>query len=199
MTLPIICDWGLPSSSALTKSPTAGMNVSSEPAKTPGSESGKVTRMKASLMRNVPTQRRRSAPTTAGTTRARAMTDPSASTSTPRRAPTIVRPVATARRTGPRPPRSSRQVDLLERDVERQRHERQEVVGDPGDDRERRREHPEASSGRRPSVLERPEDDAVSAEDDLPRDRAEQEAREERRDDEEQQQVLVAPPRNAIV
>jgi hypothetical protein len=33
---------GVPSSSALTKSPTAGMNVRSDPAKMPGSASGSV-------------------------------------------------------------------------------------------------------------------------------------------------------------
>ena len=36
--------FGEPSSSALMKSPAAGMNVSSVPATTPGSESGSVTR-----------------------------------------------------------------------------------------------------------------------------------------------------------
>ena len=47
ITFPII-DWrGVPSSSALMKSPAAGMNVSSVPAKTPGSESGSVTRRNA--------------------------------------------------------------------------------------------------------------------------------------------------------
>ena len=44
MTLPIIRCPGPPSSSALMKSPTAGMNVNSVPAKTPGSEMGSVTR-----------------------------------------------------------------------------------------------------------------------------------------------------------
>ena len=48
------------------------------------------------------------------------------------------------------------------------------------------------SAGRRPIVLERAEEDPVVGQDDLPGDRAEQEAREERRDDQEQQQVLVA-------
>ena len=47
MTFPIICWRGVPSSSALMKSPAAGMNVRSVPAKTPGSESGSVTRKKA--------------------------------------------------------------------------------------------------------------------------------------------------------
>ena len=44
MTLPIMYCCGVPSSCALMKSPAAGMNVSSTPAKTPGSESGSVTR-----------------------------------------------------------------------------------------------------------------------------------------------------------
>ena len=44
MTLPIMYCRGVPSSCALMKSPIAGMNVSSAPAKTPGSESGSVTR-----------------------------------------------------------------------------------------------------------------------------------------------------------
>jgi hypothetical protein len=42
--LPIICWFGPPSSSALMKSPLAGMKVSSVPATTPGIESGSVTR-----------------------------------------------------------------------------------------------------------------------------------------------------------
>src|SRR5207244_13519463 len=41
-------------------------------------------------------------------------------------------------------------------------------------------------------VLEEPEDGALVTQEDLPADRADQEAREERRDDEEQEQVLVA-------
>jgi hypothetical protein len=47
ITLPIIVVDGLPSSWALMKSPTAGMKVNSDPANTPGSERGKVTRKKA--------------------------------------------------------------------------------------------------------------------------------------------------------
>ena len=43
MTLPIMNCCGVPSSAALMKSPQAGMNVSSEPAKMPGSASGSVT------------------------------------------------------------------------------------------------------------------------------------------------------------
>ena len=43
MTLPIMYCFGVPSSAALMKSPHAGMNVSSEPAKMPGSASGSVT------------------------------------------------------------------------------------------------------------------------------------------------------------
>ena len=44
MTFPIICWFGVPSSSALMKSPAAGMNESSVPATMPGAESGSVTR-----------------------------------------------------------------------------------------------------------------------------------------------------------
>ena len=49
MTFPIICTSGLPAPmiSALMKSPMAGMNVSSEPATTPGSERVNVTRQNA--------------------------------------------------------------------------------------------------------------------------------------------------------
>jgi hypothetical protein len=43
MTLPIMNWRGVPSSRALMKSPVAGMNVSREPAKIPGSASGSVT------------------------------------------------------------------------------------------------------------------------------------------------------------
>ena len=47
MTFPIMWFSGEPSSWALMKSPAAGMNVSSVPATTPGSESGTVTRRNA--------------------------------------------------------------------------------------------------------------------------------------------------------
>ena len=43
ITLPIMYWRGVPSSAALMKSPQAGMKVSSEPAKIPGSASGSVT------------------------------------------------------------------------------------------------------------------------------------------------------------
>ena len=43
MMLPIMTCLSLPSSSALTKSPVAGMNVSRVPAKMPGSDSRRVT------------------------------------------------------------------------------------------------------------------------------------------------------------
>ena len=43
MTLPIIVVCVLPRYSALMKSPTAGMNTSSPPASTPGTDSGKIT------------------------------------------------------------------------------------------------------------------------------------------------------------
>src|SRR5918996_1455378 len=44
MTLPIIVCFGVPRSSALMKSPAAGMNVRSGPATIPGADSGSVTR-----------------------------------------------------------------------------------------------------------------------------------------------------------
>jgi hypothetical protein len=51
MTLPIMYWRGVPSSSALMKSPAAGMNVSSVPATTPGIDSGSVTRRNTSRRR----------------------------------------------------------------------------------------------------------------------------------------------------
>src|SRR5438445_10524013 len=54
MTFPIMWVVGEPSSWALMKSPAAGMNVSSVPATTPGSESGSVTRRKAFLRVTLP-------------------------------------------------------------------------------------------------------------------------------------------------
>ena len=62
MTLPIIRVCVLPSSSALTKSPMAGMNVRSEPAKTPGRESGRITRRNDSDRKNEPITRPANAP-----------------------------------------------------------------------------------------------------------------------------------------
>ncbi len=50
MTLPIIAWFGVPRSSALMKSPAAGMNVRSVPAITPGAESGSVTRRNAFVL-----------------------------------------------------------------------------------------------------------------------------------------------------
>ena len=59
---------------------------------------------------------------------------------------------------------SSRGVDLLEGDVDRQRHEGQEVVGDPGDDGERGRE--EAAVGAEDvEVAEDADDGALVGED----------------------------------
>ena len=82
-------------------------------------------------------------------------------------------------------------VDLLERDVQRQCHERQEVVGDACDNGRRGREEPPA----RPEhveTLERIHDEPVVREDRLPGERPDQIGDEERRDDEKQQEVL--PP-----
>ena len=92
MTLPIMVVSRLPRISALTKSPTAGMKTSSDPANTPGIDSGSVTRRKA------------------------------------------LRPAGVQVSGG----LDQVRVDLLERDVQRQDHERQEVVGQPADDGERR-------------------------------------------------------------
>ena len=50
MTLPIIAWFGVPSSSALMKSPAAGMKVRSVPAITPGIDSGSVTRRNAFVL-----------------------------------------------------------------------------------------------------------------------------------------------------
>ncbi len=47
--LPIIVVFGLPRYSEFTKSPAAGMNVSSVPANTPGSESGSTTFVNADV------------------------------------------------------------------------------------------------------------------------------------------------------
>ena len=82
-------------------------------------------------------------------------------------------------------------VDLLERDVERQRHEGQEVVGDARDDRERRREQALAVV-EDVDVLQEADDWALVREDVQPRERPDQVRDEERRDDREQEQV---PPR----
>ena len=91
-------------------------------------------------------------------------------------------------------------VDLLERHVERQDHERQEVVGDPGDLGDGRAQEAERARQDPQRVLQRPEDRALVTQQDLPADRADQEAGEERRDDEEQDQVLVAaaPERDRV-
>ena len=82
-------------------------------------------------------------------------------------------------------------VDLLERDVERQRHEGEEVVGDAGDDRERRREQP-AVLAEHVDVSQEADDRAFVGEDVQPRERPDEVRDEERRDDEEQEEV---PPR----
>ena len=82
-------------------------------------------------------------------------------------------------------------VDLLQRDVQRQRHEGEEVVGDPGDDRSRCCEQP-AARAENVQMLERVNDEAVVREDGLPGQGSDQIRDEERRDDEQQQEVL--PP-----
>ena len=47
MTFPIMAWFGPPNNSAVMKSPADGMNVSTVAAKTPGSDSGSVTRRNA--------------------------------------------------------------------------------------------------------------------------------------------------------
>ena len=83
-------------------------------------------------------------------------------------------------------------VDLLEADVDRERHEGQEVVGDPRDDRGRRREEPPVR-GDEVQVAEDRDDEAVILQDRLPGERPDEVRDEERRDDEQEQQVLPAP------
>ena len=83
-------------------------------------------------------------------------------------------------------------VDLLERHVERQRHEGQEVVGDPRDDGDRGGEQP-AVLAEDADRLEHVDDDALVGEDRLPGERPDQVGDEEGRDDEEEEQVLPAP------
>ena len=83
-------------------------------------------------------------------------------------------------------------VDLLERHVQRQRHEGQEVVGDARDDR-RPRGQQAAVVGDEPDVLRAVQDPPVVGEDRLPGDGPDDVAREERQDDEQQQDVLPAP------
>ena len=82
-------------------------------------------------------------------------------------------------------------VHLLERDVDRQRHEGQEVVGDPGEHRERRRQQP--AVGREDvDVAQDPDDRPLVGKDVEPRERPHEIGDEERRDDDEQEEV---PPR----
>jgi hypothetical protein len=82
-------------------------------------------------------------------------------------------------------------VDLLQRDVQRQRHEGQEVVGDP-------RHHGRRGGEQAPVVAEhvqvaqRLHDETLVGQDVLPGQRADQIRDEERRDDRQQQQVLPA-------
>ncbi len=84
------------------------------------------------------------------------------------------------------------QVDLLDRNVERQHHERQELVRQAGHDSQRRVDDREVVRDQVERV-QRPDDRPRVREDDPPRDRPDQEVGEERGDDEEQQDRLVAP------
>src|SRR6266508_1014464 len=82
-------------------------------------------------------------------------------------------------------------VDLLERDVERKGHERQEVVGDARNDRDGGREEPSVVP-EDAHVAQEADDGPLIREDRLPGERPNQVRDEERRNDEKQQEVL--PP-----
>ena len=86
-------------------------------------------------------------------------------------------------------------VDLLERDVQRQGHEGQEVVGDARDHGRRRREQASTAPEHAEQVnrAQGADDETVVGEDRLPGERPDQIRDKERRDDEEEQQVLPAP------
>ena len=73
-------------------------------------------------------------------------------------------------------------VDLLERDVERQRHEGEEVVGDAREDGERRREQP-AVRAEDVEVAQQADDRSLVRQDVQPGERAHEVRDEERRDD----------------
>ncbi len=83
-------------------------------------------------------------------------------------------------------------VHALERRVQRERHERQEVVGDAGDHGARRREQPPVVA-EQAQRLHRVDDPAVVGEDRLPGHGPHDEAREERQDDQQQHEVAPAP------
>ncbi len=83
------------------------------------------------------------------------------------------------------------QVDLLQAGVERQHHERQEVVGQAGDHRHRRGQQPTVGT-EDVQRLQGAHDEAVVGQDRLPGQGAHQEAGEERRDDQHQHEVLPA-------
>ena len=126
------------------KSPHAGMNVSSEPAKMPGSASGSVIFAERGRPAGVEVGRRLDQPL----------------------------------------------VDLLQRDVQRQRHEGQEVVGDARDHRRARGQQPPLVADH-PDALQRVHDEPVVGQDQLPAHRPQHVADEERQDDQQQHQVPV--------
>ena len=82
-------------------------------------------------------------------------------------------------------------VDLLERHVQRQDHEGQEVVGDARDHGRARGQQPPVLA-HQPDVAQALDHPAGVGEDQLPRHRPQHIGREERQDDQQQDQVLVA-------
>src|SRR5207248_10610925 len=89
--------------------------------------------------------------------------------------------------------------NLLQSNVQRERHEGQEVVGDARDDRGAGRQDA-AAGGNEMDVGEQPDDEPVIGEDRLPGQRADEIGDEERRDDAQEQQVLPAatPERDPV-
>ena len=80
-------------------------------------------------------------------------------------------------------------VDLLEAHVDRQDHERQEVVREPAEHGHRGVEQP-AARLHQVQMLQQPDGRAAVVEDRLPGERADEERREEGQDDQAEQQVL---------
>ena len=181
------------------------MNTRIEPAKTPGRLSGQMTRTNASEMRNEPMTAPIPAPMAVARARAGRL---SASMLGVAQAEHQGRGedaateragdgAAAAPRAGVQVTRRLDQpeVDLLEGDVQRQDHERQELVGQPGHDRERRADDAEVGGDEAERVTDERQEDPLVAEDDPPRDGPDEEAREERGDDEEQQEASCSAHR----
>jgi hypothetical protein len=83
-------------------------------------------------------------------------------------------------------------VDLLQRHVQRQRHERQEVVGDAGDHGRARGQQPPVRA-EDADVAQPGDHPAVVGQDQLPGDRPQHVGHEERQDHQQQHQALEAP------